>query len=313
MELREVEAFLTVAEELHFARAAGRLGVTPGRVSQMIRALEREIGAALFERTSRRVRLTPLGERFRARAGAGYDDLTCALLEARTAARNVGGTLRVGLLPGIGDRVTPLVAEFEARHPCCEVVSNTLPLPAGLIPSEPLESGEWDVVVAWAPWGGAAQVASAGIVVGPALAECPRAVLVPRDDPLARRDAVSLDDLTGRELLNPGTTMGAELRDHWLQLPTRSGRPLRYTGDDMVTMAGGRNLTAEDMMMLVARGRGLYITVTTLLERFPHAGLAVVPIVDAPPKVLAPMWMAAAETATIRAFAALPRRLALAR
>ncbi|WP_435876147.1 helix-turn-helix domain-containing protein [Saccharopolyspora shandongensis] len=56
-----VEVLLTLAEELHFGRTAERLHITTGRVSQCIKALECRVGAALFERTSRRVALTPIG------------------------------------------------------------------------------------------------------------------------------------------------------------------------------------------------------------------------------------------------------------
>lgn len=59
VELRDIEIFLTLAEELHFGRSAERLRVSPARVSQAIKKQERAIGAQLFERTSRQVRLTP--------------------------------------------------------------------------------------------------------------------------------------------------------------------------------------------------------------------------------------------------------------
>jgi DNA-binding transcriptional LysR family regulator len=61
LELREIRAFLTLAEELHFGRTAERLELTPSRVSQTIRTLETRVGGRLFERTSRRVRLTTTG------------------------------------------------------------------------------------------------------------------------------------------------------------------------------------------------------------------------------------------------------------
>lgn len=64
IDTREIEAFLVLAEELHFGRAGERLYVSQSRVSQLLRALERRVGAQLVERTSRRVRLTPLGARF---------------------------------------------------------------------------------------------------------------------------------------------------------------------------------------------------------------------------------------------------------
>ncbi|MET8301151.1 LysR family transcriptional regulator [Micromonospora sp. NPDC005211] len=63
LERYEIETFLTLAEELHFGRTGERLRVSTGRVSHVVRKLERRIGAPLFERTSRVVRLTPIGVR----------------------------------------------------------------------------------------------------------------------------------------------------------------------------------------------------------------------------------------------------------
>ncbi|MGX1806713.1 LysR family transcriptional regulator [Nocardia sp. NPDC055321] len=63
LERPELEAFLTLTEELHFGRTADRMHVSTGRVSQIIRKLERRVGAPLFERNSRGVALTPLGLR----------------------------------------------------------------------------------------------------------------------------------------------------------------------------------------------------------------------------------------------------------
>jgi DNA-binding transcriptional LysR family regulator len=68
IELRELRVFVTLAEELHFGRSAERLGLTQSRVSQSLRELEAKLGGRLVYRTSRRVELTPLGERFRADA-----------------------------------------------------------------------------------------------------------------------------------------------------------------------------------------------------------------------------------------------------
>ncbi|MEU8837456.1 LysR family transcriptional regulator, partial [Streptomyces sp900116325] len=64
MEREEIRVFLTLAEELHFGRTARRLIVSTARISQTIKKLEGWVGARLFERTSRRVQLTPVGQLF---------------------------------------------------------------------------------------------------------------------------------------------------------------------------------------------------------------------------------------------------------
>ncbi|MEV6847329.1 LysR family transcriptional regulator [Actinoplanes sp. NPDC051411] len=77
VDLRELRLFLVLAEELHFGRTAERLGLTPARVSQTMRALERKLGGQqLFHRTSRVVELTEAGRTLHAElvpAVAGLD------------------------------------------------------------------------------------------------------------------------------------------------------------------------------------------------------------------------------------------------
>jgi ureidoglycolate hydrolase len=68
-------------------------------------------------------------------------------------------------------------------------------------------------------------------------------------------------------------------------------------------MTGRNEVLVDDVLTLVARGRGLHCTVASLLERFPFPGLTVVPIDDMAPMVIVPVWLTAANNATIRAFA----------
>jgi len=83
--LDQLEVVLALAEELHFGRTARRLHISQSRVSKLVAALEREVGGALFDRASRRVRLTPLGGRFVERVGAAYRDLVSAVDEVGPA------------------------------------------------------------------------------------------------------------------------------------------------------------------------------------------------------------------------------------
>ncbi|TWE30350.1 LysR family transcriptional regulator [Prauserella muralis] len=304
MELREVEVFLTLAEELHFGRAALRLHITQGRVSQTIRALESEIGGALFDRSNRQVSLTPLGVRFLTGARRGYDELIRTLRDCRAAARDITGQLRIGYLPSIGNGLAARMAlAFERSHPECRVYLHTLQMRHSLDPEPPLVNGETDVVLCWSPGGDGRAVEHRRLVVGPVLARVPRAVLVPEDHPLTAHESVELDDLVDYVLINPAHTAPQLQQELWTPRVTPSGRKLTLTEQDVVGLTHRPELTADDVGTLVARGHGLHLTVATLLDNVPYPGLAVVPIRDMPPMALVPVWSATAENATIRAFA----------
>lgn len=118
MDLMRVQAFLVVADELHFGHAAERLGLSQPRVSRLVSALEREAGGALFERTTRQVRLTPLGTRLRDGWRPAYGQLLSTLDAVRAAARRPEGTLRIGfLLTTGGPALTPPGPRLHHRLP----------------------------------------------------------------------------------------------------------------------------------------------------------------------------------------------------
>ncbi|MEV4443129.1 LysR family transcriptional regulator [Streptomyces sp. NPDC049577] len=304
MDLRAIETFLVLSEELHFGRAASRLCVTQGRVSQTIRALETEVGAQLFERTSRRVRLTALGERFHAGARRGHDELVRTLRECRAVARGMAGRLRIGYLPSVGGAFLSRIAtDFAARHPHCDVVLNALVCRGGPNPGPLLREGEVDMALVWSPGGDGQAVRDADMTVGPTIAAESRGVVVPAGHPLHHRPAVTLDDLVDYELIGPPETAGPGERDLWTPRYTPSGRRLRHTPDGLTQMTGRSQVLADDVLTLVARGRGLHLGVVSLLDHIPFPGLAVVPVVDMPPMVVVPVWPTAAETPAVRAFA----------
>jgi len=93
--LDRVEAFLRVAQHHSFRRAAAELGVTPSAVSEAVRALEARVGAALFIRTARSVRLTEAGEQFFLRAKPAFEELVAASEVARELGQRPAGLLRL--------------------------------------------------------------------------------------------------------------------------------------------------------------------------------------------------------------------------
>src|SRR5215216_7183364 len=97
--------------------------VTPSRVSQTIRVLETRVGGKLFDRTSRRVRLTPLGERLRDDVAPAYEQLHRAYADAHEIATGVAGTLRLGMYTPVlgGPHLLDIVKIFQTRHPDCRV------------------------------------------------------------------------------------------------------------------------------------------------------------------------------------------------
>jgi DNA-binding transcriptional LysR family regulator len=121
MELRDIEIFLTLAEELHFGRTAERLHVSQARVSQAVKVQERRIGARLFQRTTRAVALTPIGERLRDDLRVGYDAIQAGLARASAAAQGMTGILRLGVMGAVGHEIRDLIDLFQRRHPDCDL------------------------------------------------------------------------------------------------------------------------------------------------------------------------------------------------
>lgn len=115
MEIRQLRYFVTVADEGGFARAAERLRIVQPAVSQQIARLERELGVRLFDRSSRRVRLTGAGERLLTEAQA----LLAVEQRIRRIAGNIAagtdGILRLGTSQGLGDRLDRLLQELAPR------------------------------------------------------------------------------------------------------------------------------------------------------------------------------------------------------
>lgn len=116
MELRHLRYFVAVAEELHFGRAAARLFIAQPPLSQQIQQLERELGVTLFQRTSRRVQLTPAGEVFLVGVRQTLDDLDAAVQSTQRAARGETGWLGIGFAASATYDLLPAVLHDFREH-----------------------------------------------------------------------------------------------------------------------------------------------------------------------------------------------------
>ncbi|WP_369363498.1 LysR family transcriptional regulator [Streptomyces sp. CG4] len=185
MELRQLSYFVAVAEELHFGRAAERLHIVQSAVSQQIQRLERELGAELFDRSPRRVRLTGAGERLLPEARA----VLAAAERARAAVAAPAG-LRLGTSTGLGAHLDRVLAAFAERAP--QVPVELVSLPAGERLAR-VAAGRLD----------AAFVRSAeppaGVRVVPLWSD-PLVAALPAAHRLAGRDEIDLADLAGLPL-----------------------------------------------------------------------------------------------------------------
>ncbi|WP_320670105.1 LysR family transcriptional regulator [Patulibacter defluvii] len=122
MEVRQLRYFATLAEELHFTRAAARLHIAQPALSQQIRRLEDAVGVALVDRSTHRVALTAAGQALLARARTVLAEVDAARAELADLAGVRAGRLTVGITPTPGPLDLPgLLAAFHAAHPEVEL------------------------------------------------------------------------------------------------------------------------------------------------------------------------------------------------
>lgn len=286
VDLREIRTFLVLAEELHFGRTAERLHITPSRVSQTIRPLEARVGGRLFDRTSRSVSLTPIGERLRASVSSPYLQLQEAVRASRDAVGAVTGTLRIGMYTESlgGPHLVAIVRSFEAAHPGATVALVSLGLQRNYL--DALRGGEVDVLATRLP------VVDSDITLGPILTHELRVLLVAVSDPLAHMESVTLEDFADRTVVD-SQVLPREMMDALVPPVTPSGR--RYRRQE--------NRSIEEMLMNIATGRLVHPTVPSFLEHHAHPAITSVPILDLPESETALVWSTANASPKVAAFA----------
>jgi DNA-binding transcriptional LysR family regulator len=290
VELREIRAFLVLAEELHFRRSAEKLGVTQARISQVLRELERKLGQRLVHRTSRQVALTPAGEQFRDLIGPACDQLSDVLRRYSATSETLVGTLRVGIVagPSGGSPLMAAVDKFAAAYPGCTVDFRDVSL-ADIL--GPLRHGDVDVLTVRLP------LDQPDLVIGPTLSREPRVLAVNRDHPLARRSEVSIEDVADYKV-GWFDTIPKELEDAILPSQTPSGRQIERLRRPI------RNLS--ELAMLVARGDIVHLAVPSMVDYW-GPDIAYVPVTDMPESSEALVWLRSNPDTKIREFARIAR------
>jgi DNA-binding transcriptional LysR family regulator len=241
MELRQLSAFIAVAEELHFGRAAEKCGVAAPALSRMINTLEQEIGAALLTRTTRQVALTRAGLVLLEEAKTLLTRASRAAELVRDAHQNAGRSLRIGAIDAASASfLSDIVAEFRRYHPSIDirfVEGMTKPL------MHMLESGKLDICLVRPP-----RVAT-GCAFEVLRVELPY-VILRHDHPLLAQSKISIADLFNEPMV----------------IPARRSRPYAYDlvmayfeSIDAVPKIAIEATEKPAMMAAVAAGLGIAI------------------------------------------------------
>jgi len=218
MDLRHLRYFIAVAEEMHFGKAAARLGMSQPPLSQQIRALETELGFRLFERTSRRVLLTDAGRLFLPEAHKVLAQVDQATNVARRAASGDIGQLAIGFVTSapLIEAIASSFRRFRQAHPHIRLALRELALDAQVaaLADRALDVGFIRALdTPLLPPDLSARM----------LLEEDMVVALRRDHPLAARPTLAIADLADQPFVLYDRTLGAGFNEQLAQLCRASG------------------------------------------------------------------------------------------
>lgn len=261
MDGRQLEYFVAVAEELNFTRAAVKLFAAQSTVSAGIRSLENELGATLFDRSTKVISLTAAGSSLLPEARGAIEALDRVRSSVALDSEGVHGRLRIGTFIALDAvRLPEILGEFHQRHPHVDI--QLIASPSGSTGlSDEVRHGRADVAFTGLPL---SDLASFNVLE---VARSPFVAILPHTHPLAARTEVRLGDLvTERWIDSPAGYASRIVFDRAL-----SERGLTRVISDEVADAG-------EMPKLVAAGLGI-AAIPEIIYR-PAAGVVVRPIAD---------------------------------
>jgi DNA-binding transcriptional LysR family regulator len=286
LDLRLVEYFVAVAEELHFGRAAQRLHIAQPSLSHQIRRLEQQLGVTLLLRTSRRVALTEAGQ---ALLVEGRRLLAQSQRVTRTVRAASTETITVGFYGSAASQILPgLLRAFAQTHPHVEVSVRELLLDR----IDELLTGGVDV-------------AFTRLLPGQADVEVevigsePRFVALPVSHPLAARPHVCFEDLRAQSFITNPVVESAVAPRRWLAEQTRHGLPGR---------AAARAASIQEILTLVAAGKGACLVPRSVARHYPRRDVVYIEVTDADPAVVSVAWPRGGVRPVVDAFIEMARQ-----
>lgn len=247
MNLQEIRAFVALAEELHFTRAAERLEMSQPRFSQLIRRMEAEVGTLLVERTTRKVALTTAGQAVLPHARRALQEMKLIQRSARGHIGDVRGTVRLGYA-GASSRPWLPVITRAVRDETPGVDLQLQSMVYGARGPGRVVSGDLDITFSRRP------LTHHGLL-----------------DRVFEYEEILVGVPTDHRLAGSGTVDLAELRDDpWIMFPGASGSNVRDIGMRLTAEAGFvPNVVQEapdsyTILGLVAAGVGVTLTVSSV-------------------------------------------------
>ncbi len=288
MELRHLRYFVAVAEALNFGRAARRLAISQPPLSRQIKALEEELGTALFTRTRRTVALTAAGSALLPEARRLLREANALKEGARHLAAGEAGTVAIGFISVAAYNIIPAVVPgFRARHPGLKLVLQE-GLTDTLLPA--LAQGEIDAALVLAP------------VSDPRLAYRPL---------VHERLIVALPARAGRRFRGASISLATLANEPFVLFPRRAGPGLYDLIVGCCQRAGfapridQEAIQMQTIVSLVAAGMGVAL-VPASLQHLRRTGVEYRPLRDRTPAVeIGLTWRAAEDSPAVRAFVAL--------
>ncbi|MBX9388732.1 LysR family transcriptional regulator [Streptomonospora nanhaiensis] len=277
-DVREIRYFLAVAEERNFSRAAARLGMSQPPLSRAIKRMERRLGAPLFERGHRALRLTAAGLTLRDEGRKVLEVVSAATRRTRRAAR-AAPALTATAEPGRGTEVLRRIVDAYTSLPGAPAAA--IAVSGYRAPAAAVRGGHADIAVISTPYD------RRGLAVLPLLEER-RVAAVPAGHPLAARAELRCADLAGEPFPRWPDDTGAARR--YVTGQDRADADPADPGDSAEAPVGPLVNDMQQLLEVVGLGQALALVPHHVAERNPRADVVYLPVADASPYAMALAW-----------------------